>query len=555
MKNGKIFFLALGVFVFSAGGCSLFGGEGGLQPEVALPADSLMVVSIDHSDKDQRAKLKNLIGKFPENGLGKKLIDQYNVAVADGQQFSIWEPILKNEWKVVFGVKIKDENMEFYLVGKFSEADKLESVFNKEFGAQKESDGMNYWVNNELFVTRSDEFFVMAQNVDNMKGALDRLDDESGFNIEEKIAFAPELSGGNLGYLYLNSENASNFSKVLEEELPGVENSLKGLGDMYMILTADKDNLRFKSQTMLKEGEKNTSMVTDYVPQLISKVPGMDMMMFAEQGSMEIIFEAVYAALAIEAGSDPEAEVLKIIADFATLEGDEVKAIIDSPVAFSMSYVDQLYPAMMLYLDLEKDEVEAAKKLALAFDQYVDEIMKSFDDLVAMEADNVKGVLKKAPVVVKGGGMHKAYLDWSAFNDEDLAAFNVVPGINVKDLKVEFYYGVTGDNVLVFGLYPGFDKVYGEDVFADNEDFIKAEKALESGRGFVISYFQTEPLLMLADKYFKVVQGLGMLKPQDEKTYEMIRKSVGTVKYIISTSREEDKSIKGEGAIRIESVK
>ncbi len=563
MKNGKIFFLALGVFVFLAGGCSLFGGESGIQPEAALPEDSLMVVSIDRSDKDQSAKLKNLMEKFPKNGLGQKLIDQYNAAVADDQKFSVWGPVFKNEWKVVFGVKtqgesveeISDKNLEFYLVGKFAEADKLETILDKELGAQKEDDGVNYWVNNDLFVTRSDEFFVMAQNVENMKSALDRLDDESGFNIEEKTAFAPGLAGGNLGYFYLNSENASSFAKVLEEELPGVESSLKGLGDMYMILTADKDNLRFKSHTLVNDSEKNTSMVTDYVPQLISKVPGMDMIMFAEQGSMETIFEAVYETLSIEAGSDPEAEVLKTIAAFATLEVDEVKAIVDSPVAFSMSYVDQLYPAMMLYLDLEKEEVEAAKKLALAFDQYVDEIMKSFDDLVALEADNVKGALKKAPVVVNGGGMHKAYLDWSAFKDEDLAALNVVPGINVKDLKVEFYYGVTGDNVMVFGLYPGFDKVYGEDVFAENEDFKKAEKTLDSGRGFVVSYFQTEPLLMLADKYFKVVQGMGMLKPQDEKTYEMIRKSVGTVQYIISTSKEEDNAIKGEGAVRIESVK
>lgn len=562
MKNGKIFFLSLGVFVFLASGCSLFGGKDGSQPEAALPEDSLMVITFDHSDKDQRAKLKNLMEKFPENGLGKKLIEQYDAEVEDNQKFATLKPILKNEWKLAFGMKVlkedltdvTDEDFEYYLAGKFAEADKVEKLL-ESLEPSKEVDGLKTWGDTGGMIARQGEFFVVAQDTKRLKEAFERLDDEAGFKIEDKIAFAPDLAGGNLGYFYLNSENSAALVKALDVEVPGVGNSLKGFGDMYMTLVADKDDLRFRSRSLLDEATENPYITTDYLPKLISKVPGMDMMMFAEQGSMETILQPMFAALAVELKTNAEVEVLKKIAEFAKIEEAEAKAIIDSPVAVSISYVDQLYPAMMIYLDLEKEEVEAAKKFALAFDQYVDEIAKSFDELVAMQVENVEGALKKAPVVVKGGGMHKAYLDWSAFKEEDLAALNVVPGVNMKELDVELYYGVTGDNVMVFGLYPGFDKAYGAEVFADNEEFKHAEKSLGTDLGFTVSYFQTEPVLKLADKYFAIVQGLGMLKPQDEATYKTIRDSVATVRHIISTSSAEDKMLKGEGAIRIEAVK
>lgn len=529
MKNGKIFLFSLLCFLFLAGGCSLFRGNSGLQPEAALLKDSFVVMSLDYSNEQQRAQFKNLMERFPENPWLDKLLKE--------DEFLTLKPIFEGEWKVVFGAKVKgekveqinDENFEFYIVGKFSEADKLEAFFDKEIGKQKEINDVKYWLDNGDFVTRYGDFFILGQSEPGVKGALERLKDEDGFS---------PLESGNLGYAFVDVEKMYPFAGEFKDVVKGMES-------VTMMVSANDKGLSVDSKTEMKEGEKNPYIVADYVPGLLKKIPGGEIISFGEQGSLKPIFGFLMENLG--------EQILQEVANFAQVETAEVEAIVDSPAAFALSYVNEFYPGVAIYLDLEESEIESGRKIALAADQYVDEVFKELEGFLEAENMNVKDLFKKEPVVVKGGGMHKVYLDWSNLKDEDLAALNVIPGIDLKTMKVELYYGVTGDNVFVFALYPGFDKAYGSEVLADNDEFKKAIKNFDLG--FSIGFFQTGPLVKLADKYFEVAKNMGMLKPEEADIYQSIRKSVETIKYTISTNQKVDQSILGKALIVIEKIK
>jgi len=175
-------------------------------------------------------------------------------------------------------------------------------------------------------------------------------------------------------------------------------------------------------------------------------------------------------------------------------------------------------------------------------------LIVEFDSAVG---ENGSGALKKDIKVVQGGGVNRLYLDWSALPQEAIDGYNVIPGFDVSTVDFEIYYGVTGSDVLVFALYPGFDEEFGKDSLADDEVFKAALDRVGGKYEVNVSYFDLNPMMNMVDKYFEVLKMNGVMSTDDFEIYEIVKNFVNTVDYMVGASWLEGDILKSEDYIRL----
>lgn len=250
-------------------------------------------------------------------------------------------------------------------------------------------------------------------------------------------------------------------------------------------------------------------------------------------------------------GKDYYKEFVSELAGLSGLNESDVRAIFDSPFAVSMAYSGGFLPTFGSYLSLEKAEVENAKKLILALDSYADQVIAAFDGLVG-PGFGAAGALKKEVVTVSGGALHKLYLDLSVVPQDLMSGYNVIPGLNLKEIKVELYYGVTGDDVFVVAFYPDFEKNYGKNVVSSQAGYIEAKAQMDEYFGYSVVYFDLKSLFDLADTYLKISGGF--IPPAELESYDLVKRFATTFKYFASSGVVEENQVKSKTFIRIEGV-
>lgn len=558
--------------------------------ESVLPEDSTFVFVLDYSDSDQVDKFENLLEKFPKTDFIDKLLETYQAYEGNENNFSYEKdikPILDSEWKMAFALNINEnvdsfegvdnlkvEDMEIYFAGQFSEADKIQKLIEThgEGLTYEKKDDADYWTNvaAELYLGVYGDVVFVTNTDTNRETALERLKNDGGItkNTELKSEIGA-LSESNMGYVFLDFDR---FGSILKElyVLAGygsAANYFAAMGDMYGVWEVYDDGVKLISSVKITDESSMLVADSDYEISLEKNVPAEGVFLYAEQSGLGVYFGAFLdgfmagfngvnnSEVGIEDSTKIYQDFLKSLADTIDVSEEEVVNLWGSPFAFVMSDVNTYYPTVALYLKVDENELDSAKKLTNALDGYVDTMVVKFDELLASEASEVVGVLKRDVALVGGAGLHKIYLDWNALPPELLAQFSLVPGFDVTKMPLELYYGVTGDNVLTIAFYPDFAAAYNGDVLINDNTYSEAKGKIGEDSGYAISYFALSPLISIFDKYVDIGTNLGVISSEDLEKYNLYAKQFfGTFKYIISSSKLEGGNLRSYGFMKIEEV-
>ncbi len=532
-----------------------------LEPEVVLGDDTAFVMSFDHSDLGQIESLKSLLENFPDSGLSEMLIQQYDAGVMSSslRYENALKPIVEGKWRILLGISF-DERVKsfedisaltanFYLVVKLEKADELEVLLDKlieegEQGVDKTVDGdFTSWhgTNGGLYITRYGDLFFTAMDEEKMLAAVDRVKDGKGFEIGGKLGQSDLVDEPKLGYIYVSSEEFFGLVREFYNEMgvSFISEYIDAIGDVYVAGMVDKEGLSLVSMAEVKDDDSELiEIYEDYELQLINKVPAQGMILYVEDPDLSVALKSMSLGASMELGEEsPDfySELVKEIAAMGEASVDEVRDVFASPYAVAVSDVGALYPAVAIYLQLDEDKVQSAKALDKGVDAFVDEVLVELDKRLD-EVGAAKGMLKKELVLVRGQALNKLYFDLNLLPEQSMKELEDLLGEKLDDVKVELYYGITGDNVYTIALYPDFADAYGKEVLAQDALYLTATEKVKDYFGSSLEYINLAPLFDIADMYMEIVNNAGEVSDEDYATYAIVKTVAKEFKYLIGSS-------------------
>ncbi len=581
--------------------------------ETVLPEDSSMVFVIDYSDEDQIDYFEDIKDRFPETDLRKTIVDYYDSELADDElsyEDDI-EPIFDGDWKLGFGMVFPEdfnfgetealpEDFEIVLAMELEEADDLEDLIQLIDPAggsldYEEAGEISHWTNesDDVYITRYGDLFFLTNQLEYREDALFRLDEGTGFDsnegVLEELALIAEK---NLGYMYVNGGMLGDLLVDVYSSMgmDDIAQYFGSIGDIYLVWSADADGIMLASKTEMLDDEALLMYGIDpsYELTLIDDVNSEGLIVYAEQGllgpSMKAFFEgfasgynsvndgmklgssfseadtvlmetSVIGVPSIkEESTDYYEQMLNTIAVEGGMTAEEVEDVLNSPFAFAMSDVGAVYPTISLYLKVGEDKAENAKNLIAVLDDYVDQIVEEFDEMM-LAANEGEGIFKKDIEIVNGGTLTKIYVDWEASPSMSLNLG--LAGLTPEDVNAELYYGLTGDNVFVVALHPDFESDFGKNVLSENEDYQEGVAKLGDSFSYGVSYFSPRPLVDIASRYVDLILVSGFAPNAEEikESFDLYGvKFVGAFKYFISSGVIDEGEVRSDTYIRIEEV-
>lgn len=565
-----------------------------VQPEVVLAEDSSVVVAFDFSDSGQVADFKSLVKSFPDDGLFDEFVAEFDVeADSEWSYDKAFKPVLDKDWKVVMGVALPEgltsfddidsllpSDFAFYVAGKFEKADEVELLLEHFLGKQmgealvRSEDGdYTYWVNSadDFYLSRYGDLFFITNSEENRTAAIARIDAREGFVVGGNLSDEKIVKENKLGYVFVKSEGLFDLFGAFYEEMGMgmISQYLNMMGDVYLSVVADKSGLSLNS--LAEVDEENELMVAykDYELSLLDMIPGGDVIYYMEDPDFLNVFESMMfsvSSAAAQAGanySDPDnldvfdspsvdVDYYKVALDeLSSLSGvsvAEIETLFASPFAFSISDVGALYPTASFYLKLEDDvALASAKSLAIGLDAFANDVIAQFDVLMAQLGVGA-GVLKKDVDLVAGNGLHKLSVDFSIFPAEILTQLEMIVG-DVSGFKVELYYGILNDEVMVFALYPDLPEVYGKSVFSENELYFAGVDKLDGVFGNKLSFFNPAPVMSLYERYLGI-EAIAA-SDSDKEIFARVKSYVNNMKYGIGSSVLEGGLLKSTAYLKI----
>lgn len=598
-KFGAVAFFLIAIFAFT--GCRADVAEN-KSIEMLFPKDSAGVFVLDSYSGENMDYVEKLEEQFPETDLDAKITDWLNEQFSekDISYEEDVEPIFDDEWMFGASVSVPDnfqesdfqgedafDGVDIFIAGKFEEADKvqklMETIMKRKVYIYKEDGDFQFW-------TKEDEDFYMARYgkiifVTNSKEGRDAAVARLTTGADGFVAAVEKGFAGNLGYMFVDGEVLYEFYEGFFGKLysyAGVDEDIKNrfsmLGDVWSTIGPDEGGTKTYTTVQVNESAGDLSTLVgnpDYRIAFPSKVNGKGVIFYLETsgiatGLRQFVnsFMAGYDAaknplVFSESGEGIVSSTRDYYDEFlASLEGstgatkDELDGLLEVPMAFAVSDSGGFIPTFSFYFQFDPEQAEIVKKLTQALDVYMDKVIVEFDALM-VDAEVPTGAFKKDLELVNGGGLHKLYLDWNSLPEKYLAQANLIPGLNLTDQKIEFYYGVTGNDVFVLSLYPDFPESYGVDVLGDDVDFKEALGKVEGNDAYGIEYFATKPVFDIIDRYLEALKssGFGPFAGEDLASYELYGKQfIGAFKYAISAGRYKDGVLSSDGYVRIKKV-
>ncbi len=557
MKNSRLLFLPL-LAVLALSGCS---SKDVVMPEGALPMESDVVFVFDGDHGGDFGEFLGLIDSFPKRD-DQGFIEQAWDSDGTLPEFAKFvKPVLRGDFRVAVGVsELGDVDAidagVVTVAAYFEKADAFEDLMMellKENDVElkaSEEDGKKFWSNEATFVARDGDVFVFGMTEESLDEALANLEKGNGFVV------LPEAEG-RLGYIHVGGEFVGDL-------LSGVYGSAGGsLGASTVFFDADKRGISFDSEMDLPadaDSEAFKSMFGDigYRVELIDEVRAEKPFAFGEYSSLKSYVEAAaYGFLGQVNAIDPEAvpDNLDVMASLAEMLGmDEVALteFVDSPLAFVMGDNGALYPTMAFYLGMDKGDLEVAKSLTVKMDGWMASLIGLYDELARAQGFG-EGALKREVVGVSGTALHKVYFDFNALPEDVLGAAAFIPGLDVKSLKVELYYGLTAEDHFVVALYPDFAEAYESAPIVSDDKVLKAAlKDFDLDNAYMMNVFLPGGFVPIADRWVELAAGAGVFGGTAKEDYDFYaHEVVARFKSMISVGTIEGEKVESRGRLEI----
>ena len=583
--NFKMILGVMALSVFTLSGCA--SKEGPTNAAAAIPADVDAFIYLDLDKAGQRDAFKSIASKFPESELLSELWEE---EVNSGFEYiyeGAWDDVIEVFGDVQFAMGVKADGFDFnnaeqsvYMALYIDDQDLFErlmlegSDLNEEDLVVDEDLDVENW---ELFY--NGEYTFRYGNVVTLSYDEEVHEELKQQLIEERPAFElPEMEG--FAYVEMDIE-AFEFSvmDLFANTLGYLETDYQielfdAMEFLAIEVIAEDDGIRFEEKVEFVDGTDFVAlgMVEEGQSYLFrEKIPVGNPILYYEIPDASILFVSAFQSYYAEqarvysteegiAYFSPQYDASLIEGDYVELgfagladvfgvDEEDLRTFVSSPAAMEFSYQESYLPSISVYMQIDEEDLEVAERVEQRLDGFVDEVMQSLAEELGAEGSEVAELIKREAVVVDGAGLHKVYLDWESAPEDIIARSAAVP--NLTEEKVEFYYGLTADNIFVMSFYPSFDEAYSKDIIENDEVFADASGYVDLDSGSV-SFFDMAPLFDQLDVYINFAAGLGGIGKQELAEYKEVVDWLKTMKFIVSRAKIEGDDLYQEAFIKFE---
>lgn len=557
-------FLALGVLLsLFLAGCQQSAdkvagrivSDKGVNIENLLPGDLLFVAKVGTADQGQINLFKELTGYFPNDPVGA-LITEFNKGFKEGAKFDEvgldYEkdilPILSERSMVVFaaaGNSNGSEKPKLYLAMTVADQAKMDSLLNKQLekgllSKDKYAD-FDYYseksnTDQPAYFARTQDVLFVTNSLDEMKKSLDSLKTGKSTLADNKLYQQMNAKNpASLGFLYADLPGTLNFLKNSGQETDEFKQAITAfaqtesyekLAGELIVLSAEKNGLRLSTYLSAKDGNDLKDLIGSKT-YLAKEIPAGDTLMYVESANFKKAFKQFFDTLAKDpANGNPEQEMKTALAAAGFDYEKDILAMLEKGFALVIEDSGSVIPSMGVYVDVSGN-IEAAGRVAAIMDKSIDGMLLE----AKAQSPETEMLLKKE--VVEAGKLWKLKLNLDAL----LVGAPQEIGKKLTGQKIEFYYGILKDKMMVLALKPDLEKVYGQGKsVADGEEYKFAQRSL--GNADVgMSYISPEQSFIYIDRLMKLAASAGA--PIDTTEYEKVKSSMMPIKSLSGSSKME----------------
>lgn len=256
-------------------------------------------------------------------------------------------------------------------------------------------------------------------------------------------------------------------------------------------------------------------------PYMYKNLPGNNLLMYGEHNGMFDILGMV----------DPQADdLVEALQDEGIVVTDG--AWMNQGYAFLAQDTGTMIPAFSLYFD--------ATGMLDKAQQDLDNMDAVFDEMIVMiQEDDPENtdLIVKDKVMVDGKELSRITFKINELPQEDLGELAMLPESFLTPL--EFYYGVTSDNYVVFALYTGFNNVYGKVATVSENADVRLGMSNLAGYPNGLSYVSVTNMANYVDDLIADIETSIEPMPIEMKdSYNEFMDYLSPIKYLISAEKD-----------------
>ncbi|MFC1656099.1 DUF3352 domain-containing protein [Patescibacteria group bacterium] len=551
----------------------------GVVMEDFLPQETMMAFSINTQDKNQREKFNNLKDLFPKkdfDGLTKAFIEEMSLELEDltlSFKDDI-EPLMTDSFRVLMGMSGQLESEEAepepYVVFTVADMEKAESLFDKIASANSGIEKTEVFGFTALDNESEDAYLVLYKDTilitatqDLRHAAVKRMkNNEASIRSNEKyMATMQSLPYPNLGTAYIDIETLLTQLGEIEDEAVKVNAAVADMlkAEAFAFI-AEIDGIKMIVQVEFNPDAEEEFNFADFPytePYMHNKIPGNDLIMYAEANDLKTIFDLEMKLLLTDEKDKEEFDdTIRMMKKFVGLDlYEDILSWMDNGYAVVIQRNEGLIPGITFYFDAKSD-LDGAQKLIDVLDAAIAQGLEGAKAGMAEDEESeidIEEVLKKDTVDLAGKDVNRVQVDFTSLTEEQLEEAGLPEGIFSE--PIEFYYGITGDDYFVISTRSGLDSDFEDaEKVSANDDVVESQKYTK-GYPYQLTFISVDETMLYVDSFVELMQLIeGPFDKEQKEAYEKVKAYLAPIKYLVGANKKVENVAEGLLFLRMEEV-
>lgn len=534
-----------------------------------LPANSVLVASLDLEDPDARNHLPDLAHKFGTGSAQQRLDDTLGTlmeeSTEEGARAEVAALVASTRQVIVAAT---DENPSIlYAIAQLRDAKTYEALEKKllTLPGYSKDQYKSFTILTKgtegLFVTHKDATVYASSTKEGLQKLMDGAFAAAPLSGDPDYSVAMQRMGRSFLTAYFRPDFVNKVAEQAamegateeqKQQLAQAAESLKAITAMAFAVKAEKEGLRiagttFGNREVLDQMQFKFSSLPSHESYLTSDIPAGPTIMFSEAYDLRSSFANSFRLNGMDPAQLKDLE--SQLAEVATGMGLDLKAdvypLFAKGSAFALQFDDgNVFPRLTVITDVTGEEQRA--------DKVVTGLTKGLEGAIATltspESGIPAGLVAKTTVPIKGKNFTRITFNTAAVSAFVGADAPAALRTALEKLKVELWLGVTDGGRMVMTTTSGLDARLDQDSVQDEDDYADAMgQVTDTGRG--IAYFHIANLSQYVGQVYQVLSsyegGDGFA------SYAKFIESIKPLRYLILSSSASDYETQSDGFLKI----
>jgi len=455
----------------------------------------------------------------------------------------------------------------------------ITNLISTELGEKKQTeDGLEYWFDEggnsreEFYWANDEDMWIMSDTEDGLASALERANSNQKALDKNKHfrETMDNLTFPNSAYFYIDYEAYWDFVSDLayEDESLSIEEqeTMNKILEIYTSINTigytvnvQPNGVEISSLTTIGK----VSELREFFPEsgklnLVDKVPGEGLLFYYEfAGGLDKMIRYALDEI-VPMIAEAEGVDIDIYEEIKTKAGIDVEknalSFLDKNLAFYLSDSGEIAPEFGFMVNASSNPTEAQ----LSMDRI--DMLLTLASVGAMSElpEEDKKELIKDKVDIAGADINRfsfdlKHLPTDGVSPQDRRDIQEIFGEGAQ----EFYYGLTGDDNIIFSFQKNLAEKYNKNTLIKSEAFNVARKNINSSgeNALGLTFFDIEATIKYADNIITILEDGGTkIFPSNKErdVYEEVISKMAPLKSIISESYIEEDGIRSQSFILID---